>query len=96
MLWLLRQVVAILVLPLNVAVVIPVWLARRNGTELALSSGVGQVALQALGLVLLRSGSCCSARVSAASCARGEERWPPGIPRGDWSCVVPTGMCETP
>src|SRR5690242_19126227 len=56
MLWLLRQLVAVVVLPLNVAVVIPVWLAQRSGTELALGSGAGSLALQALGLVLLALG----------------------------------------
>lgn len=56
MLWLLRQLMAVVVLPLNVAVVIPLWLARRNGSELALGSGVAQVAMQALGGVLLALG----------------------------------------
>ena len=49
----LRQLVAIVILPLNVAVIVPVWLAQRNGTPLVLGAGILQLALQALGLVLL-------------------------------------------
>src|SRR5690242_5476443 len=56
MVWLLRQLVAIVILPLNVALVIPWWLARRNGTPLALGAGTGQLAVQALGLVVLSLG----------------------------------------
>jgi len=56
MLWLVRQLLAIVILPLNVAVVIPLWLARRNGTQLALGAGAGQLAVQALGLALLGLG----------------------------------------
>jgi protein-S-isoprenylcysteine O-methyltransferase Ste14 len=56
MVWLLRQVVAIVVLPLNVAVVIPWWLARRNGTPLALAARPGPIAVQALGLLVLSLG----------------------------------------
>jgi len=53
----LRHVVAIAVLPLNVAVIIPLWLARRNGMPLAPGLGTGQLALQAFGLVLLGVGA---------------------------------------
>ena len=56
MVWLLRQLVAIVILPLNVAVLIPLWLARRNGTPLALGAGMDQLALQALELALLGLG----------------------------------------
>ena len=56
MVWLLRQLVAIVILPLNVAVIIPWWLARRNGTLLALGAGAGELALQALGLAVLGLG----------------------------------------
>jgi protein-S-isoprenylcysteine O-methyltransferase Ste14 len=56
MLWFLRQLVAIAILPLNVAVIIPLWLARRNGTPLALGAGVGQLVVQALGLAVLGLG----------------------------------------
>src|SRR5262249_53759254 len=57
MVWLLRQLVAIVILPLNVAVIIPVWLARRNGTRLALGSGVGQPPVPLLGSALLALGT---------------------------------------
>jgi protein-S-isoprenylcysteine O-methyltransferase Ste14 len=56
MLWFLRQLVAFVILPLNVAVLIPVWLARRNGTPLAIGDGTLQLAVQALGLALLGVG----------------------------------------
>jgi len=54
--YLLRHLVAIVILPLNVAVIIPWWLARRNGTALAIGGGAGQLALQALGLAVLGVG----------------------------------------
>ena len=56
MFWALRQLVAIVILPLNVAVIIPMWLARRNGTPLALGAGILPLGLQALGLALLGLG----------------------------------------
>jgi protein-S-isoprenylcysteine O-methyltransferase Ste14 len=54
--WLLRQLVAVVILPLNMAVIIPLWLARRNDTPLALGAGMGRLALQALGLALIALG----------------------------------------
>jgi protein-S-isoprenylcysteine O-methyltransferase Ste14 len=54
--WILRHLVAIALLPFTVAVLIPLWLARRNGTSLVLGSGLGELALQSLGLVLLSLG----------------------------------------
>lgn len=56
MLWLLRQLVAIVILPFNVAVIIPLWLAWRNGTPLALGTGAGRLLVQALGLAILGVG----------------------------------------
>lgn len=56
MLWFLRQLVAIAILPLNVAVIIPLWLAWRNGASLALGAGAGQLVVQALGLAVLGLG----------------------------------------
>lgn len=52
----LRHLVAIAGLPFTVAVLIPLWLARRNGTPLTIGSSLAQVALQAGGLVLLSVG----------------------------------------
>ncbi len=54
--WIVRHLVAIALLPFTVAVLIPLWLARRNGTSLVLGSGLGELALQSLGLVLLSLG----------------------------------------
>jgi protein-S-isoprenylcysteine O-methyltransferase Ste14 len=55
-LWILRHLVAVLVLPLTVAVVIPIWLARRSGVSLAAGSSPSAIGLQAVGLVLLAVG----------------------------------------
>ena len=49
----LRHMLAIAALPFVVVVVVPVWLARRNGTELAPGSGIGQILVQIAGLFLL-------------------------------------------
>jgi protein-S-isoprenylcysteine O-methyltransferase Ste14 len=50
---LLRQLSAIVALPGVVAIVVPVWIARRNGVELAVSQNLESTALQLLGVVLL-------------------------------------------
>jgi protein-S-isoprenylcysteine O-methyltransferase Ste14 len=52
----LRHLVAIAVLPFTVAVLIPLWLARRNGTPLVVASSLGELALQAAGVALLSVG----------------------------------------
>ena len=54
---LLRHLFAIAVLPFTVAVVIPVWIARRNGTTPAPGRSLGAVALQAAGVLLLVAGA---------------------------------------
>jgi protein-S-isoprenylcysteine O-methyltransferase Ste14 len=56
MLWLLRHLVAIAVLPFTMMVVVPVWLARRNATVLGIGSSAGAIVLQAFGLALLAVG----------------------------------------
>ena len=56
MLGLLRHLVAIAVLPFTVAVLIPVWLARRDRTALGLGSSVPQMAVQVTGVLLLAAG----------------------------------------
>jgi len=55
-LWTLRQLVAIVVLPFTVAVVIPIWLARRDGIRLGLASSWGDRVVQACGTGLLAIG----------------------------------------
>jgi protein-S-isoprenylcysteine O-methyltransferase Ste14 len=52
----LRHVAAIAVLPFTVAVVIPIWLSRRNGITLAVGSGVTQILTQVAGVGLLTVG----------------------------------------
>jgi protein-S-isoprenylcysteine O-methyltransferase Ste14 len=54
--WILRHLVAIALLPFTVAVLIPLWLVRRYGTPLVVGASLGELALQALGLVLLSLG----------------------------------------
>lgn len=56
MLWLLRHLLAIAVLPFTVAVVVPLWLARREGLRPALGSGLIELGAQAAGVVLLGVG----------------------------------------
>jgi len=55
-LWIGRHLFAIAVLPFTVAVLIPIWLARRNGIALVVGSGVTQLLLQLAGLCLLTVG----------------------------------------
>jgi protein-S-isoprenylcysteine O-methyltransferase Ste14 len=56
MLWILRHLVAIAVLPFTVTVLIPLRLARRNGTTLALGGSVPELGGQIAGLALLALG----------------------------------------
>lgn len=51
-----RHLVAIAVLPFVVAVVVPLWLARRSAASLALGPGPGALGLQLAGLALLAVG----------------------------------------
>jgi protein-S-isoprenylcysteine O-methyltransferase Ste14 len=53
MLYFLRHLVAIAVLPFTVTVLVPVWLARRNATPLALGAGLSEIGRQVSGLALL-------------------------------------------
>ena len=56
MTWIFRQLFAIAVLPFTVAVIIPVWLARRNAIGPAPGHTLTQVALQACGVAILGLG----------------------------------------
>ena len=56
MLLVLRHLIAVAALPFTVAVLIPAWLARRNGTLVAIGAGAPDLAVQALGVVLLAVG----------------------------------------
>jgi protein-S-isoprenylcysteine O-methyltransferase Ste14 len=51
-----RHLLALALLPGTVMVLVPAWIARRNGTGLALASSPAGVALQVLGVVLLLVG----------------------------------------
>ncbi|HEY8164202.1 MAG TPA: isoprenylcysteine carboxylmethyltransferase family protein [Gemmatimonadaceae bacterium] len=53
---LLRHAVSIAILPFTVAVAIPVWLARRNGTTLTVATGALGVISQIAGILLLAIG----------------------------------------
>jgi protein-S-isoprenylcysteine O-methyltransferase Ste14 len=55
-LWILRQLVAVAVLPFTVAVVVPIWLARRDGIRFGLGASLGSLAVQACGVALLAIG----------------------------------------
>jgi protein-S-isoprenylcysteine O-methyltransferase Ste14 len=54
--WMVRHLVAIFVLPFSVAVLIPLWLARRDGISPVLGSSPAQVVAQAGGVALLSIG----------------------------------------
>jgi protein-S-isoprenylcysteine O-methyltransferase Ste14 len=56
MLWILRQLIAIVLLPVTVAVLVPTWLAGHNEILLAVASRLPGIALQACGLGLLGVG----------------------------------------
>lgn len=56
MLWLLRHLFAIAVLPFSVTVLVPLWIARRQGTVPRVGAGATDIAVQALGLGLLGVG----------------------------------------
>jgi protein-S-isoprenylcysteine O-methyltransferase Ste14 len=51
-----RHVLAIAVLPFTVTVLVPTWIARRYGVEMALGRSAGQIVLQLVGSVLLGAG----------------------------------------
>jgi protein-S-isoprenylcysteine O-methyltransferase Ste14 len=54
--WILRHLLAIALLPFTVAVLIPLWLARGNGTSWAMGPSGGEVTLQLAGVGLLGIG----------------------------------------
>lgn len=56
MLYVLRQLLSVAILPFVVTVVIPAWIAHIDGTTLSLGSTPVQVALQALGIASLALG----------------------------------------
>lgn len=56
MIMLLRHLFAIAVLPFTVAVLVPLWIARGNGTSLTLGTTPGVLAMQAGGVALLTVG----------------------------------------
>ena len=56
MLALLRHLLSIALLPFSIAVLVPLWIARRNGIMPALGSSVGELALQLSGVAVLAAG----------------------------------------
>ena len=56
MVWLLRHLLAIAILPFTVAVVVPVWVARGYGVTPHLGQGAGELLLQLTGGVVLAVG----------------------------------------
>jgi protein-S-isoprenylcysteine O-methyltransferase Ste14 len=56
MLWVLRHLFAIAVLPFTVAVLVPVWLARREDLSPAIGSSPWELGLQLAGIGLLSLG----------------------------------------
>jgi protein-S-isoprenylcysteine O-methyltransferase Ste14 len=56
MITLLRHLLAIAILPFTVAILVPIWIAQRNGVALTFGHSVGAVLLQVIGLALLSLG----------------------------------------
>jgi protein-S-isoprenylcysteine O-methyltransferase Ste14 len=56
-LYVLRQLLSVTVLPFAVTVVIPLWIARSDGTTLVLASTPARLTLQALGVASLALGA---------------------------------------
>jgi protein-S-isoprenylcysteine O-methyltransferase Ste14 len=56
MLMWIRHLLSIALLPFTVAVLVPLWIARRYGVEASLASGGSEWALQFIGLALLALG----------------------------------------
>jgi protein-S-isoprenylcysteine O-methyltransferase Ste14 len=56
MLMLVRHLLSVAVLPFTIAVVIPVWLARRNGVALSVAAGVLPLLAQLAGALVLGVG----------------------------------------
>jgi protein-S-isoprenylcysteine O-methyltransferase Ste14 len=52
----LRHLLAVALLPFTAAVLVPVWLARRDGLRIGPGPGPGAIAAQAAGLVLIGIG----------------------------------------
>jgi protein-S-isoprenylcysteine O-methyltransferase Ste14 len=53
---LLRHALSIAILPFTVTILVPLWIARANGIELALADSAGGLALQLAGLAALGLG----------------------------------------
>jgi protein-S-isoprenylcysteine O-methyltransferase Ste14 len=51
--WILRHLLAVGVLPFTMAVLVPMWIARRNGIVPSLGATAGEVAAQVAGAALL-------------------------------------------
>jgi protein-S-isoprenylcysteine O-methyltransferase Ste14 len=56
MILLLRHVISFALLPFTVAVLVPVWIARRNAVVAALGQSVGEIALQLIGIAVFAVG----------------------------------------
>src|SRR5262245_13251228 len=55
-LWIFRHLLAIGVLPFTMAVLIPLWIARRDGVVLSIVRSVPEIAVQLAGVLLLLLG----------------------------------------
>ena len=52
----LRHVLAIALLPFTVAVLVPIWIAQRNGVSVTIGSSIGLILMQLIGVILLALG----------------------------------------
>jgi len=94
--WLLRHLMAIVILPFSVAVAIPLWLARRNDTPLALGAGAGRLAVQALAIAVLILGVVLFGASLGRFVRDGKGTLAPGTRHAGWWFKGPTDTCVTP
>lgn len=78
--WVMRHAVAILILPMTVVVVVPAWLARSSGAEIALPVTVVEWATVVLGLGSLVAGGVLFSACLKRFASRGEGTLAPWDP----------------
>jgi protein-S-isoprenylcysteine O-methyltransferase Ste14 len=77
---LIRHLILLVVLPVTIVVLVPIWLAQRYGVRLLPPAGAGDSVIQALGWLLLAAGLLLCGASLYQIAARGLERWAPWDP----------------
>ena len=82
MMTVLRHLLAIAALPFVVTVLVPYWIAERNGVAFGLAHSAGPLAIQCAGLALLGAGLLLAVSSVRRFATEGRGTRPHGIPRG--------------